>query len=446
MRIILTLLRKDFANFIRDKAAVSLTFLVPIALIYIFGQVFGLNRKDTGPTGIRLAVVNQSDNPAARKLVDALKAEKSFRVVTNYVNADNSERPLTEDDLRPMIRNREFRFALVIPRDVIAASGIGLHLKILSDPRNEIETQTVNGLLQKAIFSNVPQLLGQSLQLRAREYLGEARLDQFNGAMAAAVTRAFGGDLEENKRAMAAGDFGLGATGGGAQPGQASAPADFFARILKIDNEQVVGKDVKSPEATRVVGGWAMMFLLFAVSHSAAAFFDEKKAGLFQRLLSAPVRRAHILWSRFLYGVLLGLVQLTALFFAGRLMYGIDVLGNFGNLIVVCTAAAAACTAFGMLLVAFSPTAAAANGLATFLVLTMSATGGAWFPVSFMPEFMQTIAKFTLVYWAMEGFSQVLWAGQSFVQILPTVGVLVGIAAGVMTVAVWRFNRGPLFD
>jgi ABC-2 type transport system permease protein len=446
MRIILTLLRKDFANFIRDKAAVSLTFLVPIALIYIFGQVFGLNRKDTGPTGIRLAVVNQSDNPAASKLVDALKAEKSFRVVTNYVNADNSERPLTEDDLRPMIRNREFRFALVIPRDVVAASGIGLHLKILSDPRNEIETQTVNGLLQKAIFSNVPQLLGQSLQLRAREYLGEARLDQFNGAMAAAVTRAFGGDLEENKRAMAAGDFGLGAAGGSAQPGPASAPADFFARILKIDNEQVVGKDVKSPEATRVVGGWAMMFLLFAVSHSAAAFFDEKKAGLFQRLLSAPVRRAHILWSRFLYGVLLGLVQLTALFFAGRLLYGIDVLGNFGNLVVMCTAAAAACTAFGMLLAAFSPTAAAANGLATFLVLTMSATGGAWFPVSFMPEFMQTIAKFTLVYWSMEGFAQVLWAGQSFVQILPTVGVLVGIAAGVMTVAVWRFNRGPLFD
>lgn len=80
------------------------------------------------------------------------------------------------------------------------------------------------------------------------------------------------------------------------------------------------------------------------------------------------------------------------------------------------------------------------------IMLTMSATGGAWFPVSFMPEFMQTIAKFTLVYWSMEGFSQVLWAGQSFIQILPTVGILLGIAAAVMTVAVWRFNRGKLFD
>ena len=445
MRIILTLLRKDFANFFRDKAAVSLTFLVPIALIYIFGQVFGLTRKDSGPTGIPLAVVNQSDNPAALKLVDALKAEKSFRVLTQFVNPDKSKRSLTEEDLRPMIRGREFRFAVIIPRDVIPASGFGLHLKILSDPRNEIETQTVNGLLQKTIFASVPQLLGQSLQGSAKKYLGDERFKKFNNDLAGAVSSAFGGDREETRQALEAGNFGLAPADDLATPADKKPATDFFARLAKIDSEQVVGKDVKSPEATRVVGGWAMMFLLFAVSHSAAAFFDEKKAGLFQRLLSAPVRRSHLLWSRFLYGVVLGLVQLTALFFAGRMLYGIDVLGNFGNLLVICTAAAAACTAFGMLLAAISPSAAAANGLATFLVLTMSATGGAWFPVSFMPEFMQRIAKFTLVYWSMEGFSQVLWAGQSFLEILPTVGILLGIAGGVMAVAVWRFNRGQIF-
>ena len=452
MRIILTLLRKDFANFIRDRAAVSLTFLVPIALIYIFGQVFGLNRKDSGPVGIRLAVVNESTNPGAQKFIEALKAEKAFFVLTQHVAADKMMRPLTEPDLRPMIRDREFRFAVVIPRDFLPANGFGLHLKILSDPRNEIETQTVNGLLQKTIFSSVPSLLGQSLQTRAKNYLGEARFEKFNGTLAGAMSEAFGGDKAEIQASLASGELGLvledpaPAALPGAPAVAKSGAGDMISRLVKIDAEQVVGKNVKSPEATRVVGGWAMMFLMFALSHSAARFFDEKKSGLFLRLLSAPVRRSHLMWSRFLYGVLLGLIQLTALFFAGRLMYGIDVLGNFGNLLVVCTAAAAACTAFGMLLAAISPTAETANGLATFLVLTMSATGGAWFPVSFMPEFMQRIAKFTLVYWSMEGFSQVLWAGQSFGQILPTVGILLGIAAGVMAVAIWRFNRGPLFD
>lgn len=46
----------------------------------------------------------------------------------------------------------------------------------------------------------------------------------------------------------------------------------------------------------------------------------------------------------------------------------------------------------------------------------------------------------------MAGFSQVLWASRSFQQILSTVGVLSGITAGVMAVAVWWFDRGPVFD
>ncbi|MFI5336269.1 MAG: ABC transporter permease [Opitutales bacterium] len=450
MRTLLTLIRKDLAVFLRNRAAVALTFLVPIALIYIFGLVFGLNRKDSGPTGFPLAVVNASGQPAASALVEALRAEPSFRVITGHANPDGTERPLTVDEARAAIRNREYRFALVLPADLIAGDRLGLHLQILSDPRNEIETQMINGLLEKTIFTSVPQLLGQSLQARAKDYLGAARLQEFNGTIAGAVSKSFGGDPEEIRKRMERGDFGLGRTvGGQAATGagnNASPAGGALSQLVKIDREQVVGRDVKSPDATRIVGGWAMMFLLFALSNGAAAFFDEKNSGLFQRLLSAPVSRAQLLWSRFIYGVLLGLVQLIVLFSAGQVLYGIDVTGHLGGLLVVCTAAAAACTAFGMFVAAVSPNAQAAGGLATFLVLTMSATGGAWFPLSLMPEFMQRVGKFTLVYWAMEGFAQVLWAGDSLAALLPTVGVLVAIAAGVMGIAVWRFNRRRIFE
>ena len=448
MRIILTLLRKDFAQLLRDKAALSLTFIVPFALIYVFGQIFGVNRQDTGPNGIPLAVVNESDNPAATRLLDALKAEKAFKVLTKYVNADKTTRPLTVADLRPMMRGNEFRFALVIPRDLVRDDELGLHLKILSNPRNEIETQTVNGILQKTIFSNVPQLIGQSLQASARQHLGSLKLSQFNRSIAGAVSQAFGGDPAVIQRDMEQGNFGLGelAAASPAAGGGRPAGADFFSKIVKIDTEQVVGREVKAPAATHIVGGWAMQFLLFALSASATALFHEKEHGLLQRLLSTPASRAHILWSKFLYGVCLGLVQLVVLFAAGRILYGIDVEHHLGFLVLVCTFAAAACTAFGMLLAAVAPSAEAARGLATFLILLMSAIGGAWFPVSFMPEFIQRISRFTLVYWSMEGFDQVLWANASFSELLPTLGILGAIAAGVMAVAVWRFNRGPIFD
>jgi len=449
MRIILTLLGKDFALLRRNRPALVLGFVVPMIIIYVVGLVFGLGRDDRGPAGIRLAVVNASPEPAARQLVAALQAEASFKVVTEFVLPDQTTRPLAEADLRPLIRARAFSYALVLPEDLISGTRLGLRLRILSDPRNDIEHQIVQGLLQRTLFSQVPQLLGQSVQARARSFLGEERLNRLNHGIAAATAQAFGGDPEAIQQDLARGQFGLDrltATGGG--PGGGSGPAggtDFLARLITIDTEQVVGRDVQAPEATRIIGGYAVMFLLFALSASAAAFFSEQNAGLFQRLLAAPVSRAQLLWGRFLYGVLFGLMQLSALFFAGHLLYGVDVFGHWGSLLLVCTCVAAACTSFGMLLSAVTKSPEAASGLATLLVITMSACGGAWFPISFMPEFMQHLARFTLVYWAVEGFGALLWAGEGLARLLPILGVLLGITAVAMTIAIRRFNRSKLF-
>ncbi len=448
MKTILVLLRKDFAILLKDKVSIMITFAVPFAMIYLFGLIFNVNSKDPGPSGIPIAVVNLSDNPAAQRLVDAMKSERAFKVLTLFVNPDKTTRPLTEEDLRPLMRADAFRFGLVIPKDLVRTDGIGVHLKIYSNPRNEIESQMVNGILQRTLFSNVPELLGQSLQARARTAVGSATLDRFNDSVASAVSRAFGGDPAKIRASMAAGDFGIGGLGtGGASTGaDRKAVQDYIGRIVKIDDVQVAGKDVRSPTATLLVGGWAIQFLLFAVTASATALFREKEHGIFQRVLSAPVTRSDILWSKFLYGVCLGLIQLVTLFCAGQLLYKIDVASHLPLLALVCVFAAATCTSFGMLIAAVSPTPESARGISTFVIMLMSAIGGAWFPVSFMPEFIQRFSKLTLVYWSMEGFSQVLWSHASLVELLPTLGYLSLITAAIMGVSVWRFNRGRLFE
>lgn len=447
MHALLVLVRKDFKNFFRNRAAVSLTFLVPFAMIYVFGQVFGVNNTDRGPGGIPLGVVNLSDNPAAQRLIEGLQAEKAFRVITTFTAKDQPDRPLREDDLRALMHDNRFRFALVIPADVVSTTIIGLHLKIYSNPRNDIETQMVNGLLQKSIFAHVPQLLGQSLQARSRSLIGSDRLSAFNHATAANVAGAFGGNADEILQNIERGDFGFGnlAVADTNTPGEKTTNDDALARLVRIEVEQVAGKDVKSPAATRLVGGFAMQFLLFALSGSAAALFHERDRGIFHRILAGPVFRSHILWSKFLYGAVLGLLQLTILFIGGRLLFGIDVEHHIGFLVLVCVFAAAACTAFGMLLASIASSTEAANGLSTFIILLMCSVGGAWFPVSLMPESIQHLSRLTIVYWAMEGFDQVLWLNGSLTDLLPTLGILAGITAGIMAIAVWRFNRGNLF-
>ena len=170
------------------------------------------------------------------------------------------------------------------------------------------------------------------------------------------------------------------------------------------------------------------MFLLFSLTGASTSLFDEKKAGLYQRLLAAPVRRTHILWSKYIFGILLGVVQLLTLFVAGHVLFGVDITSNVFNLLLICLAAASACVAFGMLLAALAPSAAAANGMGTLLILTMSAVGGAWWPTSFMPPFMQQLSKFTIVYWSIEGFLRVLWANCNTRELLPVLGILLAFA------------------
>jgi ABC-2 type transport system permease protein len=469
MSQILILLRKSVLNYSRNRGAIVFTFLVPAILIYLFGHVFGLYGSDPGPRGIQVAVVNASHEPAAQQLIDALKAEPALRIITTAEKPDGTKRPLTEADVRGALHDNDYRYALILPADLIRDDQIGLRMKFLTNPRNDIEAQTVNGIVQKTIFSKVPQLLGQSLQAHARKLVGTERFDAFNTTIADTISRTFGGDKAEIQRRIEAGDFlnrtkrkaaepadptlrRLDATSAGTgEVGKTEAkPAarsnDLLSRVINFDTEQVAGKQVKNPMAARLVGGYAIMFLLFAVSNGARTLFDERESGIFQRLLSSPVRPVHIIGARFLFGILLGLVQITALFLAGRLFFGLEILPHLPALLAVSIAAAAACSAFGILVSAISPSPDAASGIATLIVLSMSAIGGAWFPISFMPEYIQRFSKLTLVYWSVEGFIDVLWAGRSFIEVLPKVGILAAIAAVVTAFSLWRFSRNKFFE
>lgn len=88
MRTVLVLVGNEFRRFAADKVAISLTFIVPLVLIYIFGNVFGVNSEDRGPKGIPLAVVNQTDAPAPAAIISALQKEPAFKVITSHKDAN----------------------------------------------------------------------------------------------------------------------------------------------------------------------------------------------------------------------------------------------------------------------------------------------------------------------------------------------------------------------
>src|SRR2546430_2377197 len=180
MRSIFTLLRKDFLLFVRDRTDFAVTFFVPVVLIVIFGFVFGVSRNGKGnnglgsssPSGIPLAVVSQTNDPLVSKVVDALRLEKTFKVITTEVDPAGQNQPLTEARVRALIHDNHFRFGLVFPPDAAAESSFGLKIKFLTNPINDIEANIVSGVLQKTLFTVVPVALFQSLPQRAASSVG----------------------------------------------------------------------------------------------------------------------------------------------------------------------------------------------------------------------------------------------------------------------------------
>jgi len=98
-----------------------------------------------------------------------------------------------------------------------------------------------------------------------------------------------------------------------------------------------------------------------------------------------------------------------------------------------------------MLITSFSKSLSQANGIATILILIMSAIGGSWFPVFLLPDWMQVISKTTITYWSVDGFLQVLWRHAPLSGIAINIVVLLGIAIIVNGIALYRFKRGNIF-
>lgn len=444
MNAIVALVLKDFRLFWKDKVAVIVTFLVPMAMITIFGFIMG--GGGGGPSGIRLLVVDEATNATSAELISVLKKEDTFRVLTERRLDDETAVPLDRDYAASLLKSDagSYRYVLVFPENLLAED-FGLNLELLYNPQNSIENNIVQGILQKTLFSKAFPLL-----MNSSEYgLTDETKDRFQSDMAGVISEHFGGDPDAVLEQMQSDGFwGTGSakeTDGSDNSDTEEPLDDFIGGVFNLEKTQVFGRG-KNP-AAQSVGGWAVMFLLFSMTGAASSLFEERDRGLFLRILAGPASRSHVLWSKFVFLGSLGLLQMFVLITFGEVAFDIiDSPAQVLPLFVVSLAAAAAATAFGMLLSSIAKTPTQANGLGTFFILGMSAFGGAMFPLFMIPEFIRTfISPLTLVYWAMDGILAVLWRDAGLLEVLPQVGILSAIAMVILAVALWRFQRGDLF-
>jgi len=102
-RRLLSLIRKEFIQIVRDPRTLYITFAVPVVQIFLLGYT-----ATTDVRNVPLAVFDQDRSPASRRLLDAYRAADYFRLAFDVDS---------EEEMRALIENGEARAGLVIPPD-----------------------------------------------------------------------------------------------------------------------------------------------------------------------------------------------------------------------------------------------------------------------------------------------------------------------------------------
>jgi ABC-2 type transport system permease protein len=416
--VIGTVLRVSLLGLVRDRVALGLCFVLPVAFFSLFAVFFG-SVSGIAPR-IELLVVDEDGSDASRRFVAALAADPGLSVAR--VRPDGA--PLTRGDAEQRLAGGGVPVALVVREGFGAALGLaggGAAVDLLADTSNPVASQVVAGLAQRAVVIAAPDLLL------------ERGLTQLEAA---------GGELTQRQRSVV--DQWLALLRAGA-PGSDGGAAALPGRVASVPGELVHVRVVdllgaapgKSPVNAFYAAGTAVLFLLFSTMGLAGVLLEEERSGTLERLLCSSLGMGRLLLGRWLFGALLGVVQISVMFVWGALVFEIALFEprHLAGFALMTGVTAAAASSFGLFLATLCRTRGQLDGVGTIVILIMSALGGSMLPRFLMPAWMKQLGLVTFNAWAVDGYQKVFWYEQGPLALWPELTVLAGIAVAFLAVA-----------
>ncbi|MGB6974101.1 MAG: ABC transporter permease [Terracidiphilus sp.] len=391
--MIFNIARTALISLRRDRAALALSFILPVVFFSIFAAIFGGQRNSTPK--ISVIVVDQDQSQASKALVKGLERESSLVVSTRPSSkTKGAELPeYTAATAQAAVQAGDAPVALIIPSGFGAnpisfgPGARGHAIQLLNDASDRIAPQMVMGLLQKVAMTAMPLQMAEQ---------GMKYTDKYIGGLTPEQRKEMDANLDKLRGLQAAGATARDSGGG-------------FGGLIPVKSRAVVGENKRNPMVSFYTAAIGVMFLLFTASNSAGSLLDEADSGTLERVLSSRVTMTKLLGGKLMFNTLLAFMQLTVMFLWAWAVFKLDLFTHIPGFIVMGLCSAFAVAAFGMLLASACQTRAQLGALSTLLILTMSAVGGSMFPRFLMPAAMQKAGLFTINAWAIDGFTKVFW-------------------------------------
>ncbi|MFB6095732.1 MAG: ABC transporter permease [Halodesulfurarchaeum sp.] len=192
-----------------------------------------------------------------------------------------------------------------------------------------------------------------------------------------------------------------------------------------------------------ILPGVAALMAIEYVVLGGQCIVDDISSGFIGKLWAAPVSRASVVGARVIVMATVNVAQTTLLL---GLAYADGVrlaTSPAGAVAIVAMAAVMAigATAFSLLVAYAVEYEFAFSVVTSFLVLPVLFVSNAFSPPAFMPDWLATVARANPVSIAIDGMRALALEGWVWAEILPAVGLLVGLALGLVVLTSVTFTR-----
>ncbi|HYM83943.1 MAG TPA: ABC transporter permease, partial [Candidatus Dormibacteraeota bacterium] len=197
------------------------------------------------------------------------------------------------------------------------------------------------------------------------------------------------------------------------------------APLLAVQTLPVQGEKVLSGPSYYVPSILAMALMQLGV-FAAIPLVQQREKLILKRLSATPLSRSTLVMSNVLLRLVIAAGQTALILAVGLVVFHVEVTGSWLEMIAIVALGALAFTALGYVIASFTRTEEAANGVTQVVQVPMMFLSGVFFPIAFMPDWMQAVARFLPLTYLADALRQTMVGGSPFAPLTACIAVLAG--------------------
>lgn len=218
----------------------------------------------------------------------------------------------------------------------------------------------------------------------------------------------------------------------------------FFKIYENFKDSKVEISNHNLDDKTRNIGvsvqsiGLLLVFMFAGATLTSSTILSDKMMRTYQRMRTSPMRKIEYISGNVLASLTINVVQIGIILLLSK-TFLLKFYTSSWIVFVILLAFSAVAVGLGLLIASVAKSSSQAGQFGNLIILPTCMLSGCFWPAYLMPEIMQNIAKIFPQWWILKSFSD-LQEGKTFVDILPYLGVVVGIAIILFAVALFNMR------